>query len=397
MDNAIAKSALHRIRAIAERWFLADPLLFGIWSTHRLTAEPKIRTMRVRRGAVEFNPRFIATLSDDELVQVVRFEALRILLKHPYQRRKENPSLSYLASNVTIQEYWRSSLPFLNAFALFGSHEFDRQYFEFYYQKLADNAVTLTSDGLALDSDGDEAGVGDYANADVVGVENSAEWDADELLTEQIDQQIRDAVAANNWGTIAGDLRERVQATLTARLDFRHVLRQFRSSVISSQRRLTRMRPSRRYGFTYMGSRHDFATRLLVAVDVSGSMKREEIGQGFAVINRFFKYGIESIDVVQFDTELKSEPTTLRRTQHEIEIVGRGGTKFTPIIDYIDAHPNYDGVIVFTDGIAPAPPPPSNRRTCLLWLFNNEKAHRQMSQQLEQIGLTAFLRSSETS
>jgi len=51
------------------------------------------------------------------------------------------------------------------------------------------------------------------------------------------------------------------------------VLRLFRRSVLSERRRLTHMKPSRRYDFLYFGSRYEFATRLLVAVDISGSMR----------------------------------------------------------------------------------------------------------------------------
>ncbi|MCB1769353.1 MAG: hypothetical protein KDJ31_06585 [Candidatus Competibacteraceae bacterium] len=91
------------------------------------------------------------------------------------------------------------------------------------------------------------------------------------------------------------------------RLDYRSVLRLFHRSILSRRRRLTRMKPSRRYGFQYMGSRYDFTTRLLVAVDVSSSMSNDDIRLGFSLVNRFFQYGIDSIDAIAFNTEVHGE------------------------------------------------------------------------------------------
>ena len=169
-------------------------------------------------------------------------------------------------------------------------------------------------------------------------------------------------------------------------------MRQFRASVLSTHRRLTRMKPNRRYGYLYMGSRYDFTTNLLVAVDVSGSMSSEDLARGFSVVNRFFTYGVRSIDVIQFDTEIKGEVVSLKRARREVVALGRGGTDFSPVIDYIDEHTDYDGVVVFTDGYAPVPRRPKNRRTKVLWLFTHEHTYEAQRDDLRPIGPAAFLR-----
>jgi hypothetical protein len=46
-------TARERIRAVVEKWFLVEPLLFAVWTTHALVVNPHIRTIRVRRGQVE--------------------------------------------------------------------------------------------------------------------------------------------------------------------------------------------------------------------------------------------------------------------------------------------------------------------------------------------------------
>jgi predicted metal-dependent peptidase len=121
-------------------------------------------------------------------------------------------------------------------------------------------------------------------------------------------------------------------------------------------------------------------------------MSQTDIAHGFGVINRFFAYGVPAIDVIQFDTEIQGPPLTLKRAQRQVVVYGRGGTNFTPVIDFLDAHRDYDGAIIFTDGHAPVPRVPQNRRTRVLWLFNTEATYRAMHPALRAIGRAAFLR-----
>jgi predicted metal-dependent peptidase len=152
------------------------------------------------------------------------------------------------------------------------------------------------------------------------------------------------------------------------------------------------MKPSRRYGFLYMGSRRDFCTKLLFAVDVSGSVGSRDVKKAFSIINQLFKYGIEAVDVLQFDADIKGKPLSLKKAKYKVQVIGRGGTNFQPIVDYIDQKKDYDGLIIFTDGWAPVPIAPKNRRTRILWLFNNEKNYLNMKDKLKPIGRSAFLK-----
>jgi predicted metal-dependent peptidase len=391
--------ARERITRVAEKWFVAEPLFFAVWTMHQLVVDPRIRSIRVGHGRIEVSPRFVDRLDARGLETVMAFEAMRIVLKHPYARRKTRADLAYLASNVTLQEYLDTELPVPRARDVFGDGH-DLQYFELYYAKLLETpaaaltgwGVAAAGDGDAGDGDGDAGPLAAYAHPASAGEENTELWGADDLVALAVDEKILAAAETDSWGTLAGRHRERILATLRPKLDYRAVLRQFRASVLSIHRRLTRMKPNRRYGFLYMGSRYDFTTRLLVAVDVSGSMGSDDVARGFSVVNRFFKYGVRSIDVIQFDAEVKGPALTFRRARRSIVVEGRGGTSFEPLVDYVDEHPEYDGLIVFTDGYAPVPRPPRNRHTRLLWLFTHEHTYEAMREGLRRIGRAAFLR-----
>ena len=74
-----------------------------------------------------------------------------------------------------------------------------------------------------------------------------------------------------------------------------------------------------------MGSVRRFDTKLLVAVDVSGSISDKTLSHFYSVINKFFKYGINEIDCVQFDYDL-GEVKPIRKASRTVQIFGRGGT-----------------------------------------------------------------------
>jgi len=119
-----------------------------------------------------------------------------------------------------------------------------------------------------------------------------------------------------------------------------------------------------------MGSQYAYSTRLLVAVDVSGSVPDEDIKKFLAVINRFFKQGIESIEVIEFDSKITTEqPIALKQAANGIRVIGRGGTNFQPAIDFYYEHEEYDGLVFLTDGYAPYPDRSIARTIPVLWLI----------------------------
>jgi predicted metal-dependent peptidase len=145
------------------------------------------------------------------------------------------------------------------------------------------------------------------------------------------------------------------------------------------------MRPNRRSGFDAMGSRYDFTTRMMIGVDCSGSISTDDLRNFYSTINRFFQYGIQQIDVVQFDTEL-GEVQTLLKASENIKVTGRGGTCFQPFIDFVAKHPEYDGALIYTDGYASQPTIPVNMRTPLCWVLRSEKELKEHEQWMRKSG-----------
>lgn len=215
-------------------------------------------------------------------------------------------------------------------------------------------------------------------------------WEEDQFQARQITDIVK---SSSSWGSLPGGLIELIKKTAEGKIDYRAVLRMFRASILSQKRRLTRMRPSRRFGFEQMGSRYDFTTRLLIAIDTSGSVGSEDLGRYLNVTTSFFKYGIQQIDVLMFDAKVQGKPLALtdaKKNIKELKVCGRGGTDFQAPVDYAVEHPEYDGLIIITDGFAPCPNT-EHLRTKLLWVIDNESSYRNNYEHLRKTGRVCLL------
>ena len=99
-----------RITTILEHWFLQEPALFQILCTHELVPNERMACpIRSGRRRIEYNPDFLREMTDEGLEEALRTEAIRILLKHPYERKPEGCSQTAIAlgSNVVVGDNLR--------------------------------------------------------------------------------------------------------------------------------------------------------------------------------------------------------------------------------------------------------------------------------------------------
>lgn len=371
-----------RIKTLSQDWFLTEPLLFAVLCTHAIKRNDNMGCdMRCGKGIIEYNPERLEHFDDNQLALRLKAEVVRIILKHPYQRQPYNPrrDVMRLSSDLTLCD----NLDGMDTIGLEPPSIFDierDQAFEQYYSLMAGQVLQLEqnadADGIPIDMDLPSSSQGDGSEGDITKSMLEADagaslWEEDELMSEKVNHEIETAQRTNQWGSLGGDLKALIESTLVSKQNFRAILSQFRASILSTKRHLTRMRPNRRYGFDAMGSQYAYSTRLLVAVDVSGSVPDEDIRKFLAVINRFFKQGIERIEVIEFDSKITTEkPILLKQASNSIRVTGRGGTNFQPAIDYYYEHEEYDGLVFLTDGFAARPVVPDDKRhKPLAWIL----------------------------
>ena len=372
-----------RYSNILEQWFIMEPPLFQVLCVHELVANTQMKCpLRSGRRKLEYNPEIVMEMSDEALEEALRAEAVRLLLKHPYERRPDGCSQQAmgLGSNLVIGDNY--SHP---RFHIETPQDFNLKRgmsFEWYAREVEKQQEGSSSGDSENESPNGGGGMGsNEKHRDLAEL-----WEEDDMAVQLINGIIS---STKQWGSIPGNLAEILTSSLKAKINWRNIFAGFRASIISSKRKLTRMRPNRRTGFDNMGSVRRFDTKLLVAVDVSGSISTESLQYFYGVINSAFRYGFESIDVVQFDHGVRAVHS-LKKVVKDVAILGRGGTSFQEPVDY--AHENgYDGLVMLTDGYAPPPTIPDGFKTGLLWVCENQACLNHHKSWMETMGRTCVM------
>ena len=374
---------MESIDKMTDIWFLTEPALFGAFCAHKLTENRQLDCpVRVGQGRIEYNPYIVAGMPYNSVEELFRVEMIRVLLLHPYSRKPEGCSTDaiLLGSDMAIATNY--PITRLVSPAQMGLPE--GECYEWYAHMMQFQMVQQPSFGIG---DGSGGGASEDSTEGTTGSDATGLWQEDAWMAEEVKNL---AENTTSWGSLPGNLVDRILAGLKPKLDYRKVLSGFRSSVLCSKRKLTRMRPNRRSGFQYMGSIRQLRTNYLVAVDVSGSISGEDLKYFFSTINRFFKYGVEKIDALTFDTEL-GETVSLSKAQKEFNVKGRGGTDFQPIVNYMAEHPEYDGLIIFTDGYASKPEVPVKLKGRILWILRSEKEYNDHRSWMRESGRVCFI------
>ena len=405
-----------RLKTIIKNWFISEPLLFSIITTHHLVMNDGLSVaMRTGRMCIEFSNLLCSELSDTELTDFLKIETYRILLKHPYARQpyKANPTALQLASDVVIAKFFvppsgieSAGIVYLKSQAWrfstldypLGKRWSDTDELKFFQRNLQidrNTGLLKTVDDLTFEQwykwllflisetsagGGEASGAGALSDYDLSAITESAElWQEDESAQNQIDDKIKKAEIENGWGETGGNLVRTLQEQTDFSFDYRRALTKFRANIVSVNRRLTRMKPSRRYGFSAMGSRYERKADILIAVDVSGSITDESFTRFYhAIKNFFFLKIIENIDLIFFDVNLKNtSPIKFSKNLKLAEIQGRGGTNFQPPIDYfLENRSRYSGMIIFTDGEGEVPKMTGGSgNASILWILDSRLAY----------------------
>jgi predicted metal-dependent peptidase len=371
-----------RYTRILERWFITEPPLFQVLCIHELIPNTRMACpLRSGRKRLEYHPDFVREMSDEALEEALRAEAVRLLLKHPYERRPEGCSQSTmgLASNLVIGDNYKH--PRLRIETPEEMGLISGMNYEWYARTIERQQERQDRSG-----EGNGSGSGEGEEKRERFRDLAELWEEDELTIQMINEVIS---TTKSWGSLGGNFAEKLKASLMAKINWRNVFSGFRASIISSRRKLTRMKPNRRTGFDNMGSVRQFDTKLLVAVDVSGSISTKNLAYFYGVINSAFRYGFESIDVIQFDHGVRAVHN-LKKVIRDVAVLGRGGTSFQEPVNY--AHENgYDGLVILTDGYAPQPVIPEGFRTDILWVCEDESCLEQHKSWMEKSGRTCVM------
>lgn len=137
------------------------------------------------------------------------------------------------------------------------------------------------------------------------------------------------------------------------KISWKSVLKKYVGTVVAGKRktktRLNRRQPER---FDLSGRVDEKTIKIVVAIDTSGSMSNDDIASIFNEIFTIIATRKCEITVIECDAEIQKIYKVKKRSDVQSKVKGRGGTSFTPVIEYINQNKFFrDSLLIyFTDG-----------------------------------------------
>ena len=276
------------------------------------------------------------------------------------------------------QHIGRDNLPpgglFLDSFPKLNLEPFKGT--NYYYEKLIEGANSGDPDVKALQkaseegksscilpSTGMQGNVPNHTRADNKGVGETQQ----KLIKRRIESLIKNTaeIVNRDRGTIPGeieDILKRINELQPAKVDWRGYVRRFVGKSSEVYTKKTQRKRSLRFP-EFAGLKIKQRKHCLVAWDTSASVNDSELKDFHNEIYHIQRTGV-TVTMIQADSAIsyigKFDP------RKDVELKGRGGTSFQPVIDYFNKHQHvYNCLIYFTDGGAPDP---DNVKGSVLWI-----------------------------
>ena len=171
------------------------------------------------------------------------------------------------------------------------------------------------------------------------------------LIEKQLNKILNDAkeMTEKKRGNVPGEIEGllEMEAITPPKFDWKGYIRRFTGVSSKVYTKKIRRKENRRYSDN-PGLKIKMKQHMLLAIDTSGSVCDKELHEFMNEIQHIYKQGVD-ITIVQCDTAIKSiEPY---KGKNEINIYGRGGTEFDPVLEYYNENiRKFTSLVYFTDG-----------------------------------------------
>ena len=164
------------------------------------------------------------------------------------------------------------------------------------------------------------------------------------VLTEAKEQTIK------KRGYVPGEISGliKLDEVIPPKFNWKNYIKRFTGISTKIFTRKLRRKENKRYSDN-PGLKIKMRQNMLVGIDTSGSVCNDELKEFMNEIHHLHKAGVD-ITIVQCDTQIQS--IKKYDGKFELEVSGRGGTYFEPVLEYFGENRQFTSLIYFTDGEA---------------------------------------------
>ena len=246
----------------------------------------------------------------------------------------------------------------------------------YYYDKLQQLKDEKDKDGTCGNEEMDKL-LDNIDNGDVPDHSTWEEFDdlseaEKKLIEKQIQKVLSDAKeqTIKKRGNVPGEIEGVIiiEEIVKPKFDWRSYVRRFSGTSTKVFTKKIRRKENRRYDEN-PGLKIKMKQHMLLAIDTSGSVSDAELNEFMNEIHHIYKAGVD-ITIVQCDTSINSIEEY--KGKNELNVKGRGGTEFDPVLDYYNANQKkYTSLVYFTDGECYTSVKPKGR---ILWVLSERSS-----------------------
>ncbi len=319
---------------------------------------PTAVTFTGAKYVIYFNPIIFLTLTLKQMETTIKHEILHIVSMHLMRAKEYKTGYKQVAINMamdivvnTYLDYlppYATTLEWVNANYSLKLPPFEP--FEYYLENIQ-TAVDLLEEGKAEIEDDNTTGekVETAYNPEKTHDlwENSS--DIDEKTLQEFTEKF---IAASQKGSVPHYLENLLAALKNskAELPWNLYLKRLMGAVASDQKktitRRNRRQPDR---FDLRGQLRSHKAKVVVALDISGSISDEEFTQAIKEVFSIVKNYNQEISIVECDSEIRRAYPVKSVKDIKARLTIRGGTRFNPVFEYANTKKT-NLLVFFTDG-----------------------------------------------
>jgi predicted metal-dependent peptidase len=326
------------------------------------------------------NEEFWTGLSDDHKMGLLKHELLHIAFGHLVSFSSfSNKKLANVAMDMEINQYIEDSWLPEGGIKLedYADLKLDKKAgCRYYYDQLLRLQDEKDKNGTTGNTPMDNL-LDNVASGDIPDHSTWEEFDdmtdaEKKLIEKQVQKILQDAKeqTVKKRGNVPGEIEGLIviEEITRAKFDWRGYIRRFTGVSTKVFTKKIRRKENRRYEDN-PGLKIKMRQHMLLAIDTSGSVSDTELAEFMNEIHHIYKAGVD-ITIVQCDTSIRSiEPY---RGKNEINVLGRGGTEFDPVLDYYNANlKKYTSLVYFTDGECYTSVKPKSK---VLWVLSERSS-----------------------
>ena len=338
---------------------------FFLIMLNKIWTKTQVPTAGVCKNGINYqlciNEDFWDSLDKKKELGILKHELLHVAFNHLTHFYFPDKRLANIAMDMEINQYIdKTWLPedgiFIENYA---DLELDyKAGCKYYYKKLQEAKEEKEQNGTSGCGEFDK--LCDQLDGGEDPIKNHDMWkdfqDLSETEKKLIEKQIKrvltqasDMAESKSRGCTPGEIKDliKVDEVLPPKFDWKNYVRRFSGTSSKVYTKKLRRKENRKFDDN-PGLKIKMKKHVLLAIDTSGSVSNEEVKEFMGEMKHIHKTGV-AMTLAQCDTSIrKIEPYN---GSNELNIEGRGGTEFDPILDYFNANlRKYTSLIYFTDG-----------------------------------------------